>query len=640
MSGHTKRRVPSSTRHEPKLFALALPAALTIFGAPAAADTIGPEVSCPSLLSLSIPNTQILNATPKPADATGPARCTVIGVINKRVSQQDPNHFTYGIAFSLNLPDAWTGRFEMMGNAGTAGTLNGDPVGSGGAELQRGWAVAANDGGHENAPAPPPFGSPPPPGITWVDEDPNAGGSAHFGVDEQAREDYGYNAFLQSSLVSQLIIKRYYGHEPDYSYFWGCSDGGREAMMASQRFPSLFDGIIAANPGFNLPQAAIAEAWNEQALAPLATTLDGNGQPNVATTFPPQDLAVASAAILSACDALDGLVDGIVDNYAACNNKVVYPALDAYTCSPTGAHGNSPHAGFCLTAAQVAALKKIYAGPVNSHGKPLYGSWFWDAGIWDPPASGFALGWAAWNVAFLGNPAFNTAINLTLGAGALPMIFTTPPTVTPVNGPNGQEAFMFRFNFDTQAPLIFNKTREYPQSAMEFMAAVSTDLGRFRRTGGKMIIYNALNDGIFSSAPLVDWYEQMNRQSGHRAADFARLFLVPNMAHCGGGPATVPIANGQPGALLESITNWVEHGVAPDKIIGRYSASPTSPFSGPLFDPQVATNFPAGPTGGTRPLCPFPQQTRYKGAGATNDAANFICAAPPRHRDGHDKDDD
>jgi hypothetical protein len=634
MSSHARRRPTRSVRLEPKFLALVLPAALTVLGGPAVADTVAPKVTCASLWSLSIPNTEILNVVHKPADATGPARCNVIGVIDRRVSQQDPNHFTYGIAFSLNLPDAWSRRFQMMGNGGTAGSLNGDPAGGGGAELQQGWAVAANDGGHENGTYP---GKPL--AITWSDEDPNAGGTAHFGVDHRARVDFGYNAFARSTLVTQQIIKHYYGREPAYSYFWGCSDGGREAMMASQRFPDLFDGIVAANPGFNLPQAAIAEAWNSQALAPLATAVDPVSlQPNLSTTFPPQDLAVASAAILSACDELDGLVDGIIDNYAACTDKRVYRALDQYTCSPTGAHGNSPHAGFCLAAAQVGALKKIFAGPVNSRGKPLYGSWYWDAGIWDPPAAGFALGWAAWNVAIVPAPV-NTAVNLTLGAGAVPMIFVTPPVVTPVNGPNGQQKFMFNFNFDTQAPLIFNKTSAYPKSSMEFMAAVSTDLKRFRARRGRMIITSPINDGIFSAVPLVDWYKEMDEEMHGRAEDFARLFLVPNMAHCGGGPATVPINNGQPNALLESITRWVERGIAPDKLIGRYSASPTSPFTGPNFDPRVAANFPAGPSGGTRPICPYPQQTRYKGGGVTNDAANFICVRPPQqHAHGHDRD--
>jgi Tannase and feruloyl esterase len=581
-----------------------------------ASPGIAPRMACASLTGLTLPQTQILSATQK----TG--YCNVIGVINKRVSAQDPDHFTYGIGFALNLPNTWFGRFEMMGGGGTDGSLRTDPTGSAGVELSNGWAVAADDGGHEDNAANQVGG--------YQDDDPNAGGAQHFGVDHQARIDYGYNGIEKTTRISKLIIAEYYGRAVDFSYIMGCSNGGRDGMVASQKFPDLFDGVVSQNPGFNLPQAGIAEAWNEQALAPLATHADVNGQPYIPDTFPPQDLQVASAAILSACDALDGLVDGIIDDYQACTNEKVFPALDAYTCGK-GLHGSTPHGGTCLTAAQVGALKKIYAGPRNSEGKRLYSNWFWDAGIWDPPTAGGA-GWAAWNVAFFGPPNANTALNLTLGAGAVPMVFVTPPVVTPVAGPAGQEAYMFKFNFDTDAPKIFAKTEDYPQSSMDFMTGVSLDLRPFRNHGGKLIISSSVNDGIFSGASIARWYRKMNNHMGGKADNFARLFMIPNMAHCGGGPATNDFAVNE----LNAITAWVENGVTPEQIIAA-NHNTSSPFpSFGLFDSRVASNF---PTGGTRPLCPFPQTTKYKGSGATNNAANFVCV---RHDDrlGADDDDD
>jgi Tannase and feruloyl esterase len=570
-------------------------------------------MSCASLTSVSLPNTRIISAT-EVASASG-NYCNVVGVINERVSAQDPDHFTYGIGFELNLPDNWIGRFEMEGGGGTDGSVS-SPQGSAGTELSQGWAVAADDGGHEDAPGNPVFG--------WIDDDANAGGTGHFGIDEQARVDYGYNGIAKTTEISKQIIARYYGQEPQYSYLWGCSDGGRDAMVAAQREPDMFDGLVAGNPGFDLPRAGVAEAWNEQQLAPLATSTDSNGQPYLPPTFPSQDLEVASAAILSVCDALDGLVDGIIDNYLACTNEKVYPALAAYTCSPSGTHGVTPHAGTCLTAAQVTALKRIYAGPRNSHGLPLYSSWFWDAGIWDPP-SAFGAGWQAWNVSFLGAPDTNTAINLTLGAGAIPMVFTNPPAVTPVAGSNGQEAFIFNYNFDTDAPTIYKSAPGYPESPMDFMTGTpfgpSPFLFPFKNHHGKLIMYDSVNDGIFSSVDLVEYYSVLDFVMGGRAHDFARLFMIPNMAHCGGGPAT----NSFNANLLGAITTWVENGVAPDEIIAA-NTNNASPFpSGAPFDPRVAENF---PTGGTRPICPFPQQTRYKGTGATNDAANFVCVSP------------
>jgi hypothetical protein len=289
---------------------------------------IAPRMACTSLAGLTLPQTQIISATQKSG------YCNIIGVINKRVSSQDPDHFTYGIGFALNLPNTWFGRFEMMGGGGTDGSLNADPMGSAGVELTNGWAVAADDGGHEDNPANQVGG--------YQDDDPNAGGAQHFGVDNQARIDYGYNGIKKTTTISKQIIAEYYGRKADFSYLMGCSNGGRDGMVASQKFPDLFDGVVSQNPGFNLPQAAIAEAWNEQALAPLATHTDVNGQPYIPDTFPPQDLEVASAAILSACDALDGLVDGIIDDYHACTNDKVFPALDAYTCGK-GVHGNTPH---------------------------------------------------------------------------------------------------------------------------------------------------------------------------------------------------------------------------------------------------------------------------------------------------------
>src|SRR5581483_6713402 len=456
---------------------------------------VGPRMVCSSLTALTLPDAQILSATQK-ADY-----CNIIGIINKRTSTQDPDHFTYGIGFALNLPNTWFGRFEMMGGVGTDGSLSTDPHGAAGVELSQGWAVAADDGGHEDRPNSALGG--------YQDDDSNAGGSAHFGIDEQARIDYGYNGIEKTATLSKQIIAEYYGLNVVYSYIMGCSNGGRDAMKASQKFPWLFDGVISQNPGFNLPQAAVAEAWNEQVLGALATSTDINGQPYIPDTFPSQDLAVASAAILSACDALDGLVDGIIDNFHACTNKKVYPALAAYTCG-TGTHGSAPHGGTCLTGAQVDALKKIYSGPVNSKGEPLYSNWFWDAGIWTPPSAPGA-GWAAWNVVTAPVPGVNTAANLTLGAGALPMVFTTPPVVTPVAGPTGQEAFVFHYSFDTDAPKIFAETKDYPESAMDFMAAVSTDLRTFKSHGGKLIVSSSVNDGIFSGASIARWYRDMSR---------------------------------------------------------------------------------------------------------------------------------
>jgi hypothetical protein len=602
---------PLSARLEPRLMSILLMVvAAGALAVPAMAGTTAPAMSCAQLTGLALPNTQILSATEVTSSSGN--YCNIVGVIGKYVSTQDPDHFTYGIGFEVNLPDSWTGRFEMQGGGGTDGSLA-NPTGSLGTELSLGWAVASDDGGHEDAPGNAVLG--------WIDDDANAGGTAHFGVDEQARQNYGYNGIRQTATVAKQIIGQYYGRGAQYSYLVGCSNGGRDAMVATELDPDLFDGVVAGNPGFDLPRAAVTEAWNEQQLAPLATSLDVNGQPYLPPTFPSQDLEVASAAILHACDGLDGLVDGLIDDYTKCTNQRVYPVLAEFTCRPGGPHGNTPHGGQCLTAAQVTALKKIYAGPRNSLGVPLYSSWFWDGGIWDPP-SAFGLGWGGWNVSFLGAPNTNSALNLTLGAGAVPMIFTTPPEVTTESQ---QEGVIFSYNFDTDAPKIYATAPDYPQSSMEFMTGtpfgLSPFLFPFKWHGGKMIMYDSVNDGIFSAVDLISYYKTLNLVMDGQADSFARLFMIPNMAHCGGGPAT----NSFDGTLLTAITSWVENGIAPDTIIAA-NTNTTSPFpSGAPFDPRVAQNF---PTGGTRPLCAFPKQTRYLGTGATNVASNFTCVLP------------
>jgi feruloyl esterase len=431
----------------------------------------------------------------------------------------------YAIGFHLRLPDNWNERFFFQGGGGTDGSI-GDALGGG--TVTQGYAVVSTDGGHDNV----------------VDYDSNAGGTAAFGVDPQARIDYGYNAVDKVTQVAKYILKLHYGKRPDYAYFVGCSNGGRQGMVASQRFPTYFDGIVAGAPGFDLPRAAVAEAWNEQALAPLATSVSTNGQPYLVDTFSDADLALAANAILAACDDLDGLVDGIVDNYAACKNRQVYPQLEAIQC--TGAKTAS-----CLSADQIEALKMIYAGPENSRGKALYTDWQWDPGI-----SGFTS-LRLWSLGYPVGAPVNTALNLTLGGGSLPHVFVTPPDVTPLTG---LEAYIFGFNFDTDAPKIFQTSGIYAESSMQFMTARSTNLSAFKKQGGKMIIYHGNSDGVFSPHDTIKWYGAMDERMPGKAQRFARLFLVPGMGHCGGGPGTTVFDAFTP------LVNWVEHGIAPDSI--------------------------------------------------------------------------
>jgi hypothetical protein len=528
--------------------------------------------------AIGLPNDTVFDsASPQSSPIN---HCEVIGHINPRTGEEGQH---YAIGFHLRLPDGWNESFYFQGGGGTDGNL-GDALGNG--ALSMGYAVVSTDAGHDNT----------------VNFDPNAGGTAAFGLDPQARIDYGYNALDQVTQTAKIIINSYYhpDHHIVHSYFVGCSNGGRQGMIAAQFFPTYFDGIVAGSPGFDLPKAAVAEAWNEQALAPLSTRLSAQEQPYLVDTFSDADLALASEAVLKGCDALDGLSDGIVDNYSACTDEVVYRKLKAVQC-------RGPKTDSCLSRDQVAALEKIYAGPKNSRGKPLYTDWQWDAGI-----SGFTS-LRLWSLGYPAPPPLpentNTALNLTLGGGSLPHVFVTPPDVTPLSG---LEEYIFHFDFDKDAPKIFQTSGIYTQSSMEFMTALSTDLSAFKKHGGRMIIYHGNSDGVFSPHDTISWYEAMDKRMNGKAQSFVRLFLVPGMGHCGGGPGTTQFD------AFMSLVDWVQNGIAPDSITA------TAPDGTPW-------------PGRTRPLCPYPEQARYKGSGSIEDQSSFICK-PPAHGHGRDFD--
>ncbi len=500
------------------------------------------------------------------------SHCDLMGKIDTRKGIDGK---TYAIGFHLRLPDNWNKRFYFQGGAGSDGDV-GDALGGG--AMAAGYAVVSTDAGHSNDPAP------------AGDNDPTSGGACAFGIDPQARLDYGYHALDVVTRAAKILIRGYYGIDPAYSYFVGCSNGGRQGMVASQRFPSYFDGIVAGAPGFNLPKAALVGPFNAQVLAPLATRSSTQGQPYLADIFSNADLDLARKAILAACDGLDGVIDGISANPEGCTIERVSPALKAVTCSGDKNSG-------CLSPGQVQALKKIYAGPVNSRGEALYAPWQWDAGITAPTSLRL---WSLGMPAPTGKPPVNNAIKLTMGASSVALVFVTPPKVTPMSA---IEAYAFHFNFDTEAPKIFQTAGPYTQSSMEFMAAHATDLSPFKNRGGKMVLYHGCSDGSFSPLDTIDWYKSMDAAMAGGARSFARLFLVPGMGHCATGPGTTQFS------AFSALVEWVEGNRAPERILA------TAPTETPW-------------PGRTRPLCPYPEIAAYSGSGSIEKAESFVCAPP------------
>lgn len=509
--------------------------------------------------------------TPPGAAQPLPAHCRIVGAVDQRIGTDGK---PYAIGFEMRMPQDWNRRFFFQGGGGNDGTINpayGTLSGGGNTTnaLTLGYAVVSTDAGHTN-------------------DNSSLISGAVFGLEPQARIDYGYNAVGTLTPIARQILKRHYGTGAKYSYFVGCSNGGRQGMVAAARYPELFDGIVAGNPGFDLPKAAVQHAWDVQQFLAV-------GAGSIAGAFSVADMRLVASRIVERCDALDGLSDGMIDNLPACQK-----AFDLSELTCPGAKDAT-----CLAPAQVSALAKIFDGPRNSAGRQLYSDWPFDAGVG-------AGGWRVWKLEapFLGGLPIIGA----LGSSSLAYIFTTPPTQVAGN-PAALIGYLSAFDFDVDAPKIFATTDVYTESAMSFMTPPNpTRLDRLHRSGGKMIVFHGASDPVFSYNDTVRWYEAL-RGSGKRNV---RLFTIPGMNHCSGGPAADKFDT------LSAIVDWVERNDAPERIVA--SVRP------PAQNPEVPVDWTLPRT---RPLCPYPQQARYRGAGDPNDAASFACVRPHDHRHGH-----
>ena len=520
-----------------------------------ASTPVFPKLDCAGLTGLVIPPylldspsdvVQITSAVPTSATATLPEHCIVQAKINPRIGV---NNTPFAIGFEVRLPASWSGRFFFQGGGGNDGFFSpatGSPGNGGRLALARGFASVRCDGGHTGS----------------------AGSS--FGFDPQARVDHAYNAWDKAAVTAKAIIDLYYGKMPDRSYFAGCSGGGRQGMMFTQRFPDYFDGVIAGAPAMSVATgASISVAWESITYNSIAPT-DAGGNHILSQAFSNADLTLVANAVLQACDGEDGAVDGMINNVTKCR-------FDPAVLQCAGSKDAT-----CLSPEQVSALKKGFGGPFNSAGQPLYISWPWDAGI-------SASGWRQWKLGTSTSATPNSAF-FTLMQDAIRWEFFTPPDPT---------FSILNFNFDTDP------------ARMEAFGEIydtweDVKLSAFKKHGGKLLIHHGVSDPIFSANESMRYYDDLvDANHGHvKAGSFARLFLVPGMVHCGGGPATDQYDT------LTAMINWVENGNAPDKIIAKGSS-----FSGR-----------------TRPLCPYPTYARYTGQGSIEDASNFECVSNAHFR--------
>ena len=546
----------------------ATPAGVTLPQLTAASG--GKLAGCAELASrISYANTVITSAAPVAAGALTVAgkpvlaHCLVKGSMHQRVSPVDGQN--YAVGFEMRLPVDWNGRFFYQANGGLDGAVVTATGGIGGGgpldnALNQGFAVISSDAGHGAA-------------------------TPLFGLDPQARLDYGYQAVGKLTPMAKSVIQAAYGKGPDRSYFGGCSNGGRHTMVAAARYGEQFDGYLVGDPGFRLPLAAIANIAGGQAYASLATT-----QGDLSTGFTEAERALVSSAVLGKCDALDGARDGLVQDTAACQAAFSLER-DVPVCGAQGRDGS------CLSAAQKSKIGPLFSGAATSTGNRFYSSFPYDAGLG-------ASNWAFWKFV---SP-------LQLDSGAVAMIWKVPP-VNPAtfNGP----AFALSSSIDTLLAQVAATDATYTESALSFMLPPHlTDYSTVKNRGAKMMLYHGTSDPIFSSDDTTAWYDNLRAANGGDASGFARFYRVPGMNHCSGGPAADQFD------MLTPLVNWVEKGQAPERVVASVRGAGNAGGA----NPDVPASWSAART---RPLCAYPQVAQYVGngggSGSVEDAASFIC---------------
>ncbi|MCU1262613.1 MAG: Tannase and feruloyl esterase [Bryobacterales bacterium] len=522
------------------LIALAAVCTLPSFGA-----------TCESLRGVEFPHTKIVLAEAvaagefQPADQKVspqqaaqykrlPAFCRVAAEIMPTGDSQ--------IGVEVWMPAAhWNQKLQGEGNGGFAGSISFNQMAG---ALARNYVTVATDTGHQGSAT----------DAEWALKHP------------EKIIDFGYRGIHEMTTAAKALAQAFYGETPQRSYFVGCSDGGREALMEAQRFPGDYDGILAGAPANNWTHLLTAGA-------DVTATL----MKDDASYIPSSKIPAISKAVLGACDAQDGVKDGIVNDPSKCN-------FDASALLCAGAETEA-----CLTAAQVRSLKKIYAGGLDSKRKPIF------PGLMPGGEEGDG-GWKNW------------VLGTDRGKG---------------EGSSYVNGFFRNMVFDNPAWTHGTTTVDMDlQTADEKMAkhlnANDPNLRAFEKRGGKLILYHGWNDPAISPLNTIDYYNRVLAKMGPGDAEkFVRLYMVPGMQHCYGGPG--PSAFGQFPTLPEksadsniyaALEQWVEKGMGPSDIQAT----------------KYTEGNPAKGVAMTRPLCTYPKVARYKGTGDTNDAGSFVCA--------------
>src|SRR6266850_5124018 len=511
--------------------------------------------------------------------------------------------------FEVRLPTAWNGRYMFQGSGGTEGGLPGATGQIGGTAgltiLRNGFVVASQNGGHTNSELPPSY----PPGSTTTDLNHIQVISGNmFFPDAQAVKDWGYNSIDVTTQTAKFLINAYYGRAQEHSYFVGCSTSGRQGMAMSQLFPRHYDGIVAGDPFYLPPDISLSETWGLEQIISISPIV--NGVPQYLQSYTLADQNLFTNAILAACDHLDGLVDGVIDNAAACHfdpATFVFPSSGVYGSIAPGMplQCTGGKTATCLTPAQVNAAKKIGEGPRTSSGRRIVSP---DG----TPLSGYPFDGGFMQPSGIPTRDIGTATsapgNIGLGSGQLPLFWFADldPTYNPLT-----------VDYDRDIRLVTPASPAVNNS---------TDIRHFVRRGGKLIFYHGLSDSGPPWPYTLKYFRDVARRHGgvKHADDFMKLYLVPNMGHCSGNIATDQFD------MLTPMVNWIENGVAPDEIVA----------TGTRFPATVGPYVGDGNTSRSRPLCAYPKTLRYSGSGDISQASSYVCVSPERKHHEHDRDDD
>lgn len=503
-----------------------------------------------------------------------PEHCAVRGIIGEH--QGAPGKTAYGNRFLLRVPAHWNGRLVFQGGGGNNGVV-GDAylLGKDGrTAIEQGFAVLAQDSGHQ-------------------------GREPYFALDEQAYRDFAHAGVHKATVVGKQIIGQLAGEGPRRSYFVGCSNGGREALVTAQRHDD-FDGVVAGSPGYATYDQWLQNLSVLQTVSEVAGYAKGLVPSDTSAAYTDAQLKFVAQHFMAQCDAQDGLVDGLVFKPQAC--KATGQDWQALLCP---AEGGAAGPDVCLSRRQAEGLAKIYDGVRNTRGELLFPGFY-------PGHIETAL-----RMTYLGQPgskrpvgAFYDSIMTNfpfMGYGFRGYDGLTGPADQLSSYPADARAYVANFDFDAMPRKLAQGREDFGAGNVD-PATGKFSYESFQRRGGRMLIYTGTMDHGVQSSGVTQLFDRLTARYGQQKTDeMAALFLIPGMNHCRGGETTERFDP------LGALVDWVESGQRPDRLVAGVAPGST------LFKHQPEL---------TRPLCAYPKYARWNQRGHPASHESFECVAP------------